>query len=120
MKLSLLIKLNNIAEIANKAYEAGCIIRWFEPIDGCTNNVISYGFTALNSIETNKIKKLKGVQEFIYALILTAENKYSLVFEYIKNNIPPRIVFSLYSSPISFMSILSTIQAIAPLSKASL
>lgn len=87
-KLSLLIKLNNIAEIANKAYEAGCIIRWFEPIDGCTNNVISYGFTALNSIETNKIKKLKGVQEFIYALILTAENKYSLVFEYIKNNIP--------------------------------
>lgn len=85
---SLLVKLENIKEIAKKAYEAGCLIRWFEPVDGCVKNHIDYGFTALNSTETHQIKKLKGVQEFIYALTLTAENKYSLVFEYAEEGIP--------------------------------
>ena len=55
---SLLVKLENIKEIAKKAYEAGCLIRWFEPVDGCVKNYIDYGFTALNSTETHKIKKL--------------------------------------------------------------
>ena len=85
---SLLVKLENIKEIAKKAYEAGCLIRWFEPVDGCVNNYIDYGFTALNSTETHQIKKLKGVKEFIHALTLTAENKYSLVFEYAEEGTP--------------------------------
>lgn len=86
--LSLLIKLKNIEEIAKLAYERGCFIRWFQPIDACTNNEVDYGFTALNSIETYQIKRIKGVKEFIYALTLSAENKYSLVFEYSEKNTP--------------------------------
>ena len=85
---SLLVQLENIKEIAKKAYEAGCLIRWFEPVNGCAANYIDYGFTALNSEETHQIKKLKGVQEFIYALTLTVENKYSLVFEYAEEGTP--------------------------------
>lgn len=87
-KLSLLIKLKNIERIARLAYKRGCIIRWFEPANGCVNNYIDYGFTALNSKEMHQIKKLKGVQEFMYALTLTDENKYSLVFEYAEANTP--------------------------------
>ena len=87
-ELSLLIKLKNIEEIAKLAYQRGCKIRWFEPVDGCVKNYIDYGFTALNSKETHQIKKLKGVQEFMYALTLTAENKYSLVFEYAEGSTP--------------------------------
>ena len=92
-ELSLLIKLKNIEEIAKLAYQRGCIIRWFEPINGCVANYIDYGFTALNSKETHQIKKLKGVKEFIYALTLTAENKYSLVFEYAEE-VTPIVRFS--------------------------
>lgn len=87
-ELSLLIKLRNIEKIAKLVYDQGCLIRWFEPIDGCVNIVIDYGFTALNSHTTHQIKKLKGVQEFIYALTLTAENKCSLVFEYAEAGVP--------------------------------
>lgn len=85
---SLLVKLEHIKEIAKKAYEAGCLIRWFEPVNGCVANYIDYGFTALNSKETHQIKKLKGSKEFIYALTLTDENKYSLVFEYAEEGTP--------------------------------
>lgn len=87
-ELSLLIKLKNIEKIAKLAYQRGCIIRWFEPVNGCAANYIDYGFTALNSKETHQIKKLKGVKEFIYALTLTDENKYSLVFEYAEEDTP--------------------------------
>lgn len=87
-ELSLLIKLKNIEKIAKLAYQRGCIIRWFEPVNGCAANYIDYGFTALNSKETHQIKKLKGVKEFIYALTLTDENKYSLVFEYAEEGTP--------------------------------
>ena len=87
-ELSLLIKLKNIEKIAKLAYQRGCIIRWFEPVNGCVANYIDYGVTALNSKETHQIKKLKGVKEFIHALTLTAENKYSLVFEYAEEGTP--------------------------------
>lgn len=87
-ELSLLIKLKNIEKIAKLAYQRGCIIRWFEPVNGCAANYIDYGFTALNSKETHQIKKLKGVKEFIYALTLTDENKYSLVLEYAEEGTP--------------------------------
>lgn len=87
-RLSLLIALENILKIAKKAYDAGCLIRWFEPVDGCVKNYIDYGFTALNSTETHKIKKLGGIQAFIHALTITDENKYSLVFEYAEADTP--------------------------------
>ena len=87
-QLSLLIKLKNIEDIAKLAYDRDCLIRWFQPMDACTNSKVDYGFTALNSKETHQIKKIKGVKEFIYALTLSAENKYSLAFEYSEDNTP--------------------------------
>ena len=66
----------------------GCTIRWFEPTSTCSENVISHGFMALNASEIFKIKKLKNYLAYYYALTLTRENKYSLVFEYSKNSVP--------------------------------
>lgn len=82
------ISLNRIMMIAGLARKQGCIIRWFEPTSTCSENVISHGFMALNASEIFKIKKLKGFQAYYFALTFTRENKYSLVFEYSKNNVP--------------------------------
>jgi hypothetical protein len=105
-QLSPIINLKNIMKIATLAYKHDCIIKWFEPIESGTEyNKIDYGFKALNSKPTLKIKKLKDVVAFMYALKLTEENKYSLVFEYtVKNN--PIIRFSADSD--------STCQSVKP------
>ena len=105
-QLSPIINLKNIMKIATLAYKHECIIKWFEPIELCTEyDEIGYGFKALNSKPTLEIKKLKDEVAFMYALKLTEENKYSLVFEYtVKNN--PIIRFSADSD--------STCQSVKP------
>ena len=82
------INLKRIMKIAALAYGNGCKIRWFEPVDRCVVSPIDYSFVALNSKQVCKVKKLKNVACFMYALTLTKENQYSLVFEFFKNNAP--------------------------------
>ena len=80
--------LKNIMEIATLAYKKGCLIRWFESDKTCVSNKIDYGFVSLNSKETCHVKKLNSSTSFLFALNLTTVNKYSLVFEYQKEDIP--------------------------------
>lgn len=85
---SVKINLKRIKEIVQLAYKKGCTIRWFEPITFCATNVIDYGFVALNSRQICRIRKIKNTMSFLQALTLSEENKYSLVFEYMKNGVP--------------------------------
>ena len=84
------IKLERIMEIASLAYQRGCKIRFFEPTTNGNNKSfpIDYGFVAFNSKEISRVKKLENSLMYLYALNLTKENKYSMVFEYVKNGIP--------------------------------
>ncbi|MBQ6080128.1 MAG: MBL fold metallo-hydrolase [Muribaculaceae bacterium] len=83
------IMFNNIMEIAVWAYQRGCKIKWFEPTKSFTRIPIpNSNFIALNSTLKRQVKKLKDLSAFAYALYLTVENEYSLVFEYCKGNIP--------------------------------
>lgn len=84
----LYINLERILKIASKAYDSGCKIRWFEPKDQSVINSIDYGFTALNSAELVRVKRIKDVSGFVKLLSLTESNKYSLVFEYAKGDVP--------------------------------
>ena len=86
--LNLMINLDRIIKIAGLAYQKGSKIRWFEPSTSNLRNIIDYGFMALNAQELCKVQKLKGLTEFMCALQLTDVNRYSLVFEYQKNEIP--------------------------------
>lgn len=87
-----LFNLSNILEIAHLALEKGAKIRWFFPEDKETNN--SYEpFNAKNSKEIVRLKKIRDKYSFFKLLYLTPENKYSLVFEYIKNE-KPLILFT--------------------------
>ena len=80
--------LGNIMDIATLACKKGSVIRWFEPGIYCLNNEIAYGFVALNSHKIATIKRIKGFVQFLTVLQLTVVNKYSLVFEYKKNDTP--------------------------------
>lgn len=86
--LNLMINLDKIIKIAGLAYRKGSKIRWFEPSRSNLRNIIDYGFMALNAQELYKVHKLKGLTEYMRALQLTDANRYSLVFEYQKNEIP--------------------------------
>ena len=88
LKRSIDIKLNRIINIVALARQHGCTIRWFEPTSACSIKDIDYGFVSLNSSKIGQIKKPKNSVAYFYALSLTKENKYSLVFEYTKKNIP--------------------------------
>ncbi len=83
-------KLNNIIEIARLARQHGCAIRWLGPTSACTKEIIEHGhgFVALNSKIMMHIRKPKNLMAYFCMLMLTNENKYSLVFEYTKNNVP--------------------------------
>ena len=87
---SLVLAIDRIITIARLAYQKGCKIRWFKPVNYCTRNSVDYGFVALNSEEMSCVQKPKNAQRFALLLLcyLTAKNKYSLVFEYLKDNIP--------------------------------
>lgn len=105
LKRSIDIKLNRIMNIIVLARQCGCTIRWFEPTSACSINNIDYGFVSLNSSKIGKIKKPKNSVAYFYALSLTKENRYSLVFEYTKNKVP-LIRFSADSN--------STCQSVSP------
>lgn len=83
------IMFNNIMEIAVLAYKHDCIIKWFEPTKICiTNPPVLHNFKALNSNLKRQVNKLRNTLALAFALHLTVENEYSLVFEYLKNDIP--------------------------------
>ena len=83
------IKFNRIMEIAILANQRGCVIRWFEPYSGSGKSIpIDYGFYALSSVNKCQVKRLKNTMALFYALSLSIENQYSLVFEYHKDNVP--------------------------------
>lgn len=86
--LHLQLNLKRILDIVRLAYQRGCKIRWFEPTNYCTNKDIDYGFRALNAVQMASVKVPKDTIAFMQLLTLTKENEYSLVFEYLKNNIP--------------------------------
>ncbi len=82
------INLNRIIKIAGLAYKKGSKIRWFKPEN--KNPSIqnpNYNFKPLNSKEFIRIDKVLA-KNFFKLLYLTNENKYSLVFEFNKENIP--------------------------------
>ena len=105
LKHSIDIKLNRITNIVALARQRGCAIRWFEPTSACSIKDIDYGFVSLNSSKIGQIKKPKNLVAYFYALSLTKENRYSLVFEYTKKKIP-LIRFSADSN--------STCQSVSP------
>lgn len=82
------IDLARIIQIAKLAYSRGTVVKWFKPTDYCTHNNIAYGFLALNSEQITHIKTIKNITAFLKVLSLTRTNKYSLVFELIKDNTP--------------------------------
>lgn len=86
--LSLVVAIDRIMIIAGLAYQKGCKIRWFNPVNSCTRNSVYYGFVALNSNEMFCVQKPKNALNFALLCSLTVENEYSLVFEYLKDEIP--------------------------------
>ncbi len=86
--LSLVVAIDRIIKIAGLAYQKGCKIRWFNPVNSCTRNSVDHGFVALNSNEMFCVKKPKNALNFAILCSLTVENKNSLVFEYLKDEIP--------------------------------
>lgn len=105
LKDTLIVKLNKIIDIARLARQNGCAIRWFEPTSACSIKAVDYGFVALNSNKMMDILKPKNYLAYFCMLMLTNENKYSLVFEYTKNEVPV-IRFSADSN--------STCQSVSP------
>ena len=85
---SLVMAIDRIIKIAGLAYQKGCKIRWFNPVNSCTRNSVDYGFVALNSNEMFCVQKPKNALNFALLCSLTVENEYSLVFEYLKDGIP--------------------------------
>ncbi len=79
---------DRILKIVKLACEKGVKMSWFEPTNVCVKNVIDYGFVALNSKLIRRVRFIKDPMAFLHALTLTEANKHSLVFEYIKNDIP--------------------------------
>lgn len=99
------INLNRIIKIAGLAYKKGSKIRWFKPEN--QNPSIqdpNYNFKPLNSKEFIKIDRVLE-KNFFKLLYLTNENKYSMVFEFIKQD-KPIITFSA-DSDFSFTNGLS-------------
>lgn len=99
------INLNRIIKIAGLAYKKGSKIRWFKPEN--RNPSIqkpNYNFKPLNSKEFIRIDRVLA-KNFFKLLYLTNENKYSMVFEFIKDN-KPIITFSA-DSDFSFTNGLS-------------
>ncbi len=79
----------NIRNIAVSAHQRKCRIKWFEPKQNCSiTTVQNSNFKALNSVECPTSKIQDNIEAFIKALHLTEVNKYSLVFEYWKDNFP--------------------------------
>ncbi len=88
IKQALNFNLKKIINLATKAKEKGCHIRWFEPSLSCTKEAIDYGFVSLNSSKMCRIRVPKSGMAYMYSLSLSKVNRYSLVFEYIKNDVP--------------------------------
>ena len=88
IKQALNFNLKKIINLATKAKEKGCHIRWFEPSLSCTKEAIDYGFISLNSSKMCQIRVPKSGMAYMYSLSLSKVNRYSLVFEYIKNDVP--------------------------------
>ena len=87
--LNLIINLDRIIKIAGLAYQKGSKMRWFEPLSSQTKAIgIGYNFFVINAREMCVVQKIKELTEFLFALKLTDENRYSLVFEYQNNNSP--------------------------------
>ncbi len=83
-----IIKFNNIMEIAVLAHNHNCKIKWFEPTRNFNIYQIYSNFVALNSTLKHQIQHIKNTEAFAMCLYLSKENEYSLVFEYLKNDIP--------------------------------
>lgn len=86
--ISLVLAIDNIIKIAGLAYQKGCKIRWFNPVDYCTLDSVNYGFVALNSHELFSVQKPRNAHCFALLCLLTVVNKYSLVFDCWKDDIP--------------------------------
>lgn len=88
----ILINLEKIMEIANAAHKKCPKIKWFEPIKSCCQNKLDYGFVALNSVKSHRIREIDhhplAFLCALYTITLTKENEYSLVFEFHKDDIP--------------------------------
>jgi len=88
-----LINLDRIIRIAGLAYQKGSLIRWFKPENIAPSiKFPNHNFRSLNAREVVRVDRVSKFN-FLKLLNLTIENKYSLVFEYCKNN-NPIILFS--------------------------
>lgn len=85
-------KIDNIVKIFKLARCRNIRIRFFKPLNYEVNNVCNFGFVAKNSEEVNSVPVLNSITQLAMAIKLSAENKYSLVFEYRQDD--PRILFT--------------------------
>ncbi len=85
---TLVLAIERIMIIAGLAYQKGCKIRWFNPVDNCASKKVDYGFKTLNSFEMLRVQKPVNALCFALCCLLTKVNKYSLVFEYYNEDVP--------------------------------
>lgn len=88
MATKLKIKFDKIIKIAELAYKSCGNVRWFEPANSCTKTRIDNNFIMLNANEIAYVRKFDDPLMLMFALSLTVENEYSLILEYLHNNIP--------------------------------
>ena len=82
------IKFDRIIKIAELAYKSCGNVRWFEPANSCTKTRIDNNFIMLNANEIAYVRKFDDPLMLMFALSLTVENEYSLILEYLHNDIP--------------------------------
>lgn len=85
-------KTDKIVKIIKLARCRNIRIRFFKPLDYEVNNVCDFGFVAKNSEEVNSVPVLNSITQLAMAIKLSAENKYSLVFEYRRYD--PKVLFT--------------------------
>lgn len=82
------IKFDRIIKIAELAYKSCGIVRWFEPNNQCSKSKVGDNFILLNAGEIAYVRRIDSPMLLAFALSLTVENEYSLILEYLHNDIP--------------------------------
>lgn len=85
---NLMIQLDTIIRIAEAALKNNVNIRWFEPIDACTNRRVCKNIILLNARTLATAKRINNLHMLALAMYLTMENKYSLAMEYLHDGNP--------------------------------
>lgn len=82
------VNFDRIIKIAELAYKRCVNVRWFEPTNKSAKSKVGSNFILLNANPIAYVRQLGSPMLLAYALSLTVENEYSLILEYLHNDIP--------------------------------